>query len=48
MQCSDKSNLVIMTDVTAAVDGQRAWAIWGLGGHSVPPSLGLRVIGTQL
>lgn len=25
MQCTDKSNLVILTDVTAAVKGQRAW-----------------------
>lgn len=39
MQYTDKSNLVIMTDVTAAVEGQRAWAIWRLGGRSVAPSL---------
>lgn len=40
MQCADNSNVVIMTDVTAAAEDQRAWAIWSLRGRSDALSLG--------
>lgn len=42
MQRADKSNLVIMTDVTAAAEDQRARAIWRPRGRSGAPGPGAR------